>query len=382
MLENEQRPGVSDLRRRRDFAVLSRNEEALGVETPQWKHLELTILEDLSTQAPYGVAWWAPHPGTSRRILISDQLYACTRGVLDNMLESALHLLEVLDWSDRGTDRLANVVRVENGKLIVEMPRPQNPLEALGSQMGRLHVAGTVRALAGVLDCMAGTIIGVLALPSPILKADFSDVRSLLKRTAANAGTEGERVQANFGVKLEGLISSIGPQGWLEWALAFRNMLVHRGRRIELGQFVPRTPVVYGPDGQPVLRARRVTHLPRDPGRSDVEVFLDAPNSPLLTESDDQTLRELLESTKSLVEGIAQELGEVWKWRRRHPDSLPQPAKQWPNGVSTGSIGFSGYAPGSFAYSPSMFSTHPVVAQRMRAAALDDQSRAQWKTFD
>ena len=121
---------------------------ALGVATPKWKRLELTILEDLSTEVPYGVAWWAPHPGTSRRILISDQLYACTCSVLDNMVESALHLLEALDWSDRESDRLANVVRIEKGSLVVRMPRPQNPLDALGNQMVRLHVAGTVRALA------------------------------------------------------------------------------------------------------------------------------------------------------------------------------------------------------------------------------------------
>jgi hypothetical protein len=354
----------------------------LGVEIPTWEHLERTILEDLSTEVPYGVAWWAPHPGTSRRILISDQLYACTRSVLDNMIESALHLLEFLDWSERESDRLANVVRIENGKLVLRMPRPQNPLETLGNQMVRLHVAGAVRALAGALDCMAGTIIGFLALPKPILRADFRVVRSFLKNMAATASSEGERVQADFGVKFEDLISSVGPEGWLDWALAFRNMLVHRGRRIELGQYVRRTPTVYGPDGQPVLRARRVTHLPRDPGRSDVEVFLEASSSPLLTEGDDQTLHGLLESMKSLVERTAQELGEVWKWRREHPESLPQPIQQWPKGASTRSIGFLGYAPGSFEYSPGMMISHPVVFHRMRAAALLDESRPRWKTFD
>jgi len=298
------------------------------------------------------------------------------------MVESALHLLEALDWSDRESDRLANVVRIEKGSLVVRMPRPQNPLDALGNQMVRLHVAGTVRALAGALDCMAGTIIGVLALPKSILKADFGAVRTLLKKIVASASTEGERVQANFGVNFERLISSAGPEGWLEWALAFRNMLVHRGRRIELGQFVQRTPVLYGPAGQPVLRARRVTHLPRDPGRSDVEVFLDAPNSPLLTESDDETLHGLIESTKVLVEGTAEELGNVWEWRRTHRDHLVQPAAQWPDRASTESIGFSGYAPGSFKYAPSMMTTHPVVFKRMRAAALDDDARPQWRTFD
>jgi hypothetical protein len=355
---------------------------ALGVETPSWVHLERTILEDLSTEAPYGIAWWAPHPGTSRRILISDQLYACTRSVLDNMLESALHLLEFLDWSDRESDQLANAVSVEKGKLVVKRPPPRNPLEVLANQMIRLHVAGAVRALAGALDCMAGTLIGVLALPTPILKADFNVVRSLLRKISAAPSTEGEHVQASFGLKFEGLIGSVGPEGWLDWAVAFRNMLVHRGRRIELGQIMPRRPVIYGPYGRPVLRAHRVTHLPRDPERSDVEVLLAPSKTPVLTESDDQTLRGLVESTRSLVEAIGRELEEVWNWRRTHPDNLPQPKMQWPKGASTDSTGFLGYAPGSFHYSPGTFTTHPVVFQRMRAAALDDQSRLQWRTFD
>lgn len=356
--------------------------QPLGVDTPKWKQLEIAILEDLCTQQPYGIGWWAPHPGTSRRVLISDHLYACTRSVLDNMVESALHRLEVLDWSEQESDRLANVVRVVNGSLDLQMPRPRNPLESLSNQMVRLHVAGTVRALAGVLDCVSGTIIGVLALPTSILKADFGVVRSLLKKSVVNRSTEGERVQAAFSLKFEGLIRSAGPDGWLEWALAFRNMLVHRGRRIELGQFVQRTPVLYGGDGKPVLRARRVTHLPRDPERSDVEAFLQASSTPLLTEADDQTLHGLIESTESLVEGIAGELAGVWKWRRASPSALPQPKQQWQNGASTDSIGFLGYAPGTYEYSPSLMTTHPVVFKRMRAAAVDDQSRPLWKTFD
>ena len=92
--------------------------------------------------------------------------------------------------------------------------------------MVRWHVAGVVRALTGALDCMAGAIIGFLALPKPILKADFGVVRSFLKKIVATASTDGERLQASFGVKFEG------------------------------------------------PRVLRVTHLPRDPGRSDVEMFL------------------------------------------------------------------------------------------------------------
>jgi len=356
---------------------------ALGVAIPKWQELGEAIFRDLSTKPPYGVAWWAPHPGASRRILISDQLFACAQSVSDNMIESAIHWLEFREASERLSDRFANVVVLEDGKPVVRMPRPESPLEELSLYTVRLHYVGCARALAGALDCMAGTIIGVSALPTPILRADFRRVRGLLfKKTVAVAATESERRQAGLATELERLVGSAGPEGWLDWALAFRNMLVHRGRRIEIGQYIPRTPVLYAPDGRPVPRVRVVTHLPLDPGRSDVEVFLEPSRTPVLTEDVEQTLDGLLKSTKALIEGAAQALSEVWNWRRAHPDSLHQPKEQWPDGASSEATGFSGYAPGSFKYSPDMMTTHPVILQRILAAALDDQSRDQWLTFD
>ena len=204
----------------------------------------------------------------------------------------------------------------------------------------------------------------------------------MLRKIADKPTGEGQGVQADFGKKLESMIGLSGADGWLDWALAFRNMLVHRGRRIEVGQFVPRQPMLYGADGKPVPRVRVINHLPRDPGRSDVEVFLQPTESPVLTEDAEQTLGGLLKSTTALVEAVAAEFLSVWKWRKANPDKLNQPATQWPNGVSTDSTSFAGYAPGSFQYSPSMMMTHPVVVHRMRAAALDDKTRPQWNTFD
>src|SRR5579863_6008235 len=104
---------------------------ALEVAIPRWDQLESTVLGDLSAKAPHGIAWWAPHPGTSRRILISDQLYACAQSVSDNMIESAIHWLEFREASERLSDRFANVVVLEDGKPVVRMPRPESPLEEL-----------------------------------------------------------------------------------------------------------------------------------------------------------------------------------------------------------------------------------------------------------
>ena len=214
-----------------------------------------------------------------------------------------------------------------------------------------------------------------------ILRADFGKVRTGLGKISA-AANDGARMQAQFAARLEAGIVATGPPGWLDWTLDLRNMLVHRGRRIEYGQFVPRTPALYGADGQTVLRARRVAHLPRDPGRSDVEVFLDAPWTLVLTEGSEQTLQGLISSTKALLEATAKDLLEVWQWRRNHPASLRQPVSQWPQGRSTHSTGFNGYAPGTLELAPGMAIMHPVAARRIHSAALDDPARPQWATFD
>jgi hypothetical protein len=354
---------------------------ALGVDLPSWMQLERAIFNDLTEQPPHGIGWWAPYPGTSRRILISDQLYACAVSVSDNMVEAGLHWLEFLDYADRESDRLADAVKIQNGRPTMVAPRPHSPWEELGNQLQRMHIVGVVRALSGALDCLAGTIIGVIALPTSILRADLNSVRKLLSQIK-DASTDGGRVQKQFGATFEDLIKSVGPVGWLDWTLTFRHMLVHRGRRIEFGQFVPRTPVLYGAGGEPIPRVRRVTHLPRDPGRSDVEVLLDPLQTSLLTEDAAQTLGGVLVSTKRLIEMSANRVMEVWTWRRTNPGSLPQPVEQWAEGRATGSIGFSGYAPGMFEISPDQMMMHPDLARRLRSAALDDASRPQWASFD
>jgi hypothetical protein len=361
----------------RDSAAMA----ALGMALPHWTALETAIFADFTEQPPYGIGWWAPAPGTSRRILIADQLYCCAASVAGNMTEAALHGLEFLDAADRDSARFVDAVKMENGRPIMDAPRAKSPLEQLGPEFIRIHQAGIIRALASALDCLAGVIIGVAALPMSILRADFDRARTRLGKITGVAN-DGEKMQAQFATRLEDSITAAGPPGWLDWTLDFRNMLVHRGRRFEYGQFVPRTPALFGADGQPVLRARRVTHLPRDPGRSDVEVFLDTPWTMVLAEEGDRTLRGLVGSTKSCLETTAKDLLDFWQWRRDHPGSLRQPAAQWPNGRSTQSTGFNGYAPGTLELAPGMAMVHPVAARRFRSAALDDPSRPQWATFD
>src|SRR5438034_7242611 len=58
---------------------------ALQVDIPVWRELGDEIFRDLDHHV-FGVGWWAPGPGTSRRVLISDHLYSCVRGVEPNLI--------------------------------------------------------------------------------------------------------------------------------------------------------------------------------------------------------------------------------------------------------------------------------------------------------
>lgn len=354
---------------------------ALGVDLPRWSSLETEVFGDFVEQQPYGIGWWAPNPGTSRRILIADQLSCCLASVASNMTEAALHWLEYLDASDRDSARLAHAVKMLPSGPVIDPPPPRSVSEQISPDVVRMHQAALIRAIASSLDCLAGVIIGVAALPHDILKADFKQARAVLARIDG-AASAGAKAQASFAARLESAISAAGPQGWLDWTLDLRNMLVHRGRRIELGQYLPITPVLLGPDGKPAPRARRVAHLPRDPGRSDIEVFIDTPWNMVLHEEGTRTLQGLMNSTVLLLEITAGHLLDFWRWRRAHPSDLRQPADQWKNGPSIKSTGFNGYAPDSLPLKPSMGMMHPITARRFHAAAVDDASRPQWARFD
>jgi hypothetical protein len=281
------------------------------------------------------------------------------------------------------------MVQVQGAERVISLPRARNALEEISDDIAVMHIVGMARGLSAALDCVAGTIIGVVAVPVSILKADWGKLETAF--TKISKGTApGERAQTDFYTKFTDVVASAGPDGWLEWALDFRIMLVHRGRRIQNGQFIPKLPAIFDPQGNEFPRVRRLTYLPRDPGKSDVEVWRHAPanaNAPLdalmLAENATQTLNGLLESTKMMISGTAKLLGDVWKWRRDNPKILPQPANQWKDGVSTKTSVFEGYAPRQRDMSSSsVASTHAIVKRRFLAAALDDAARHQWDSFD
>ena len=233
---------------------------ALQVDLPVWRQLGDEIFADLDDHV-FGVGWWVPGPGTSRRILISDHLYNCVRSVEPNLIEARLHLAEAMDFWERESDFHARAVSIsQDGNLRVQMPERRRPLDEITPAMAMLHSVGLIRAIAGALDCFGASVVGVVALRTNLLRADLDSAR---RRLAAVGGADpGEALQAQFGAQLEALIGRAGPPGWFRWVIDLRNTLIHRGRRLQMFELRPVPSGIVGPDGRPRHSHRRDSPAP------------------------------------------------------------------------------------------------------------------------
>jgi hypothetical protein len=63
--------------------------DSLRVVLPGVRELQQEVSADLD-ERKFGVGWWAPYPGTSRRILISDHLLLCVGTIETNLVEAQL----------------------------------------------------------------------------------------------------------------------------------------------------------------------------------------------------------------------------------------------------------------------------------------------------
>ena len=354
--------------------------DAIGVAIPSMRELHNEVFSDLDDKR-HGIGWWAPHPGTSRRILISDQLLMCIASIETNLVEAGLHLMEFRDFEEQQDRIIARAIQHDRqGRPSIKMPPRERATDDLPDRMAALHVAGFFRAVGSALDCLGATIVGVLALPTSILKADLDRAISTLEKVKAPR-TEGEKVQAAFRAELEKLVAAAGPPGWLPWATDYRNMLVHRGRRLEVSSLTRRGALLYTADETPVMLARSVRQLAQDPGLSEVEVLVPVA-SLVLTEDAAATLEGVMASTLALSDKTAASLVHIWKRRRAEPALLTQPKEQWRDGRASASRGFAGYKPGTVASNIDTLVSHPTFARRLQVAALDTAARKKWDTFD
>lgn len=348
--------------------------ERLGTECPELTRLSEAILADLDPEV-FGIGWWAPHIGAKRRILIADCMYQAIESVDNSLTEARLHILQLRHWYDEENRQNADAVAVDPStrKVRVVVEPPKSALDQLPSAMSTLHVVGTLQALNTSLDCLAGGIVGVCALPLDLQRASYGGVASFVEGRRSKP-TE---TQKAFGRLIARRVSDNGPSGWLDWMRQFRNTNLHRGRRLNAKLITQRQPILSAPDGNVILRADTTSVLPAEPGFSEIEALLGR-RLLQLTEPALTTLVGCLGSTRELVRAISSDLLEIWHKRRAHPEWLVQPDAQWLSVELPEATGFDGYEPGTTSSKIPTIVAHPSYTRRMQAAALETKNRHRW----
>jgi hypothetical protein len=343
-----------------------RFESAIGAVIPSASKLAIEILGDLDEQS-FGISWWPSVP-VEQRILIGDYLYQCADGIVTNLVEARLHYWEWVEAREKTNDRIADSIKIDPlGNPYQKLPPALAAIDELPYKQEAMHICGFFRSIGSTLDCLGGVIIGVLGLTTSLRKNDILRARSALVKIK-NPKTDGEQLQAQFREFLEAEIHRNGPENWLEWADQYRNMFVHRGRRLTTNLTLRREGLLYNPQGEEILRATSSLHLAKHPDKSDIEALIR--KDMVLDEDADITFRGVFQSCRDLNEAVCERLLCIWNDRRKNPALIVQPRTQWDMNIRP--CAFAGYDSNAEPFDADEITGHPVFRHRMLAAAADD----------
>lgn len=353
---------------------------ALDVKAPSTASLAKCVLDDLDTEK-YGVGWWVGHVATKRRILISDQLQLAVATIETNLVEARLHLLEAMDYFEQSSrDSNLTVIEGPTGEAH-KLKKPLNAAAHLPHELAKLHMVGFFRAVGSALDCLGTGVIGILALPANLLRGDLKEAQKKLAKVDAAKG-DGAKLQADFGQFLADVEKNSGPEGWLQWALDYRNLLVHRGRHLSPWMQRKTGVKLWVANEARKVALDSILLLSREPGRGEVDALRGFKQGHVLTEDAQTTLSGLYESASTFIEKTCARLIEVWRVRRDQPGLLVQPDAQWPDTDLPDQKVFLGYAPNKVEFNPKQMVVSTSFGKRLQAAALDGDLAGRWSKFD
>lgn len=350
--------------------------ETLGVGLRDLRALRDEVDGDLS-EREHGIGWWSNLP-LRERVLIGDCLITCIHTIETNLVEAHLHYWEVLEWSERCDEFISRPQSAPERRF--QVPQRLAPIDDLHGHMVDLHIAGVLRALGSALDCLAAVIIGTLPLKLPIMRASFA--RDLLDKltalpSAGGTAAPGVHQQAEFRDAFVDELTAAGPAHWHDWIIGYRNMLVHRGRRIS-------TNVIVNTGGSAPRNGAELV-LPSEPELSQVEAWARWGNhlgcgqgSYNFSETAKETLRRAQGAVSRVVARTCELLLPLWRARRADPAMLLQPVEQWPRIPCVTPSGFGGFLPESFPVDLRTLVGSPDMVRRMKVAALDDESMHLW----
>lgn len=372
-------------------------DDALGLTLESFSGFE-RLLDASLDEDHLGFNWWDSFKdiGTKRRILVTDHTIQCAHAIRLNARESKIHLLEALDWLEKQStqDGVSTTFDALDNPSAYKGPA-RSAYELISGEIARTHTAGVIRSAGSILDCLAALVISALALETDIKRASFPSLRQAdgplgKLRSKASPQEPGAKVQWQAACDILSEIDHSGPEGWLDWTLNYRNMLIHRGRHTEMRVALPSSSVGISPRRWKVYQSQIVKKLlPLDPLQSEVEVFRDAIGSCQLEEPAEETLIGVHEATLLLTERICSILCRVWTSRMATPAMLPQPRRQWEkvSPLTKDESKFRGFKPGSApAAYVGTFLGNPFMLKRLHAAGLTggspDEARAKWDKYD
>lgn len=336
----------------------SRLARALGLKMEQAVKLADEIVADLRDST--GIGWWKVYPdlGLQSRIFLSDHLVACARTISTNLLEAHAARLEF----DHALDDFRAYLDRGITKGTATTPPPRGPYDDLSYFRVSGNFVGILRALGSALDCLAACIVGVAALPTPMVTTDLLKALDVLARKHNNHPS---RVQLLADIKQ--CEADAGPPGWSEWLLGMRNTDVHRGRRVVTYN------IVFDARGDVEGFAMQ---LPRTPKLTEVEAWVDAGGyvAAYFEAPADELITNITNTVHSFIDGVAALLAALWDQRRKNPGLVSQPLEQWKSsaGLITTLGQFAGYPDGSTAFGGNVrgIAVSDEMRRRITAAGL------------
>lgn len=299
---------------------------------------------------------------------LRDYVFGCASGIETNLQSIAYHHAAHKGMRNAHDADMVRYMKAHR----VPYPKPRERRYDERAVEIRVHFDGIVQAIGSTLDCLSAVIVGLSGMAIQVRKADLTSVvrpaldiggpfPDSLERVLRKAPNEElAQIQESAAGGLAGALRSAGPDGWLDWTLGMRNMVVHRERRNQFVMF----------DGSPP-RPRSVS--PRNPHASNMSATRAAQSdfeSFFISEDNLGIADGIVGSLRDSIVGSIEVLARTWNRRKALGDLGTVPvAIQWKDAQTD--PGFTGYAPGSVTF-PKGSSLHmnPVDAERMRRAGL------------
>ncbi|MBO1268579.1 hypothetical protein [Arthrobacter cavernae] len=134
--------------------------------------LSAAIFEDLD-QAKGGIRWWSAYDLPTKALYgISDYLLDVVDGIGTNLEVADSFLQEYSETRYSADFLLRGRMRTNGGSPVSRDSRQRKMDEATDLKL-KSYLYGFFSAASSVLDTLAGTIVGVGGLGTPIVKADF-----------------------------------------------------------------------------------------------------------------------------------------------------------------------------------------------------------------